>query len=212
MAKREQIVTPKGTFIFPKLHEADYKFKEQGEYSVKLRLSGSEAEDFRKDLQSRLDDWTARWKKENRKKPKIVDLSATDVLDDEGNETGEVDFKFAMPANVRTKAGKEYALQPKLFDAKGKPIPEGTPIWGNSIGRVAFWVKEYEAPIGIGISCKLEAAQVIELNGPQSQSADSFGFGEEEGYEAPDEAPEAATEAAAEAGPVVEDEDEDVDF
>jgi len=211
MAKREQIVTPKGKFIFPKLHEADYKFKEQGEYSVKLRLSGSEAENFRKDLQSRLDDWTARWKKENRKKPKIQDISAVEVLDDDGNETGEIDFKFAMPANVRTKAGKEFALQPKLFDAKGKPIPEGTPIWGGSIGKVAFWVKEYEAPIGIGISCKLEAAQVIELVGPQSQSAGDFGFGEEEGYEAPDEAPAPPEESEPEPEPEAE-EEEDVDF
>lgn len=207
MAKREKIVTPKGKFIFPKLHEPDYKFKEMGEYSVKLRLSGEEAESFRNDLQSHLDDWLARYKKENKKKPKAVDLSVTEVLDDEGNETGELDFKFAMPANIRTKAGKEYSLEPKLFDSKGKPIPKGTQVWGGTVGRVAFWIKEYEAPIGVGISCKLEAAQIVELVGPGEQSADQFGFGEEEGYEAPDSGPEPVEEEVD-----VDTEDDDVDF
>lgn len=212
MAKRERLTTPKGTFIFPKLDEPDYKFKENGEYSVKLRLSGADAENLRKNLEGRRDDWVARWKKENKKKPKVADLSVVEVLDDEGNETGELDFKFAMPAHVSTKAGKEYDLSPALFDAKGRPVPAGTRIWGGTVGKVAYWVKEYEAPIGIGVSLKLEAAQIIELVAPGQQTADNYGFGEEDGYEAPADAPEdtpADPEDEPSEHPVVEDEDPD---
>jgi len=214
MAKREKFTTPKGTFIFPKLTEPDYKFKENGEYSLKLRLDGEDAKELKQQLESRRDEWVAEWKKDNKKKPKVADLSCTEVVDDEGNETGEMDFKFSMPARVKTQAGKEFDLSPKLFDSKGKPIPKGTQIWGNSVGRVAYWIRNYEAPIGVGIALKLEAVQVIELVGPETQSADSFGFGEEDGFEAPDEPQETPDEdPAPESEPASSDNgDDDPDF
>lgn len=42
MAKRmfERITTPFGEAIYPKLTEPDTKFKAEGEYSTKLRISG----------------------------------------------------------------------------------------------------------------------------------------------------------------------------
>src|SRR5690348_16421183 len=31
--------TPRGTFVFPKINEPDYKFKKEGEFSLKLRVT-----------------------------------------------------------------------------------------------------------------------------------------------------------------------------
>ena len=40
------ITTPKGKAIFPHLTEADYKFKSEGEYHVKLECLKSESENI----------------------------------------------------------------------------------------------------------------------------------------------------------------------
>jgi len=199
-----QLTTPKTTFIFPALDAPDTKFKAEGEYKVKVRLDQDEAEPILRTIkqihQNNVQD--VRKQKGKGKKVKEADMPYTEVEDDDGNLTGEVEFNFKLPAQVtRRKDGKVINLSPKVFDAKKnimEPVPQ---IWNGSVGKVAFKVRPYEAPIGVGVSLRLQAVQVIEVQGPNGGNADSFGFDDEDGYEFSEEdAPAQGSGGDAESG------------
>lgn len=133
------------------------------------------------------------------------------VLYDKETEepTGFVEFKAAMKHSGEfkkgPKAGKIWTRYPALFDARGQKIKgvisrdksgnvvkdrAGEPvykfpnIWGGTEGKLNFAVSPYFIPgtAAAGLKFMLSAAQIIELVSNGSRSADSYGFGEEEGY------------------------------
>ncbi|MER8421835.1 hypothetical protein [Mesorhizobium sp. M1329] len=210
--KLPQFTTPRGIFVYPKLTEPDYGTKDypkpDGEYSLKFRLSLEDAEAFvdRKikhgdemvSLQSLYnaamqdaERQFAELKVESRKKLGSVkpnDLF-TVLYDQETEEpTGEVEFKFKMKASGEfkqgPKAGKKWSRKPDLFDAKGRKIGNGVNIWGGSEGKVSFATREYfvAGTAAAGLTLMLGGVQVIELVTNGSRAANSYGFGEEEGY------------------------------
>src|SRR3954469_13595757 len=204
--KSPSFTTPKGVFVWPKLTEPDFKFKKEGEFSVKLRLPLAEA----KPLINKLAPLHAQAEAEgkaklaeipvaNRKKMEAKGTKFTvnpfysSVYDEDGNETGEVEFKFTMTHSGQyksgPKAGQKWPRKPGVFDAKGKPVPSSTQIWGGSIGKVAFEAAPYwvAGQLTCGLSLRLQAAQIIELVQGGQRSASSFGFGQEEGFEAAEE-------------------------
>lgn len=190
--KPKQFKTPKGTFKYPRLGEADTKFKENGEFSVKLVLSAENAGVLEAKLKPLHDAAVVFGKAEYAKLPvatrkktefKVQPLS-TPVYDDAENETGEVEFNFKMTASgVSKKTGKAWARKPNIFDAKGQPM-DGKKVWGGSVGIVAFEVGEpyYTTAAGAGISLRLNAVQVIELVSGGQRAASDYGFDEEDGY------------------------------
>lgn len=226
-----KLMTPRGTFVFPKLSEPDYGTKEypkpDGEYSLKFRMTQADADEFLaqkfKDgdrmvsLQDLYDEAIqdgerqfAELKVETRKK--LKELTADElytVLYDKVTEepTGEVEFKFKMKASGEfkkgPKAGQKWHRQPDLFDAKGRKIGKGVNIWGGSEGKVAFSVRPYfvAGQGSAGLSRMLNAVQVIELVTNGSRSADSYGFGAEDGfgYDPEDYAEEGTAAAKADA-------------
>jgi len=104
-------------------------------------------------------------------------------------ETGNVILKFKTKYKITDKKTQEVRYNRVwLFDAKGKPLLTGTSIYGGTVGKIAFQTNDYfVAGQGMaGISLRLSAAQIIDLVGPGARSASSYGFGEEEGYEAGD--------------------------
>lgn len=132
------------------------------------------------------------------------------IYDKETEEpTGEVEFKVAMKHSGEfkkgPKAGKVWCRYPVLFDARGvkikgtiardkngnvtkdragDPVYKYPNIWGGSEGKLSFAVSNYFIPgtAAAGIKLMLGAAQIIELVSNGSRSADSYGFGEEDGY------------------------------
>ncbi|CAM5317244.1 hypothetical protein ATER59S_00961 [Aquamicrobium terrae] len=112
------------------------------------------------------------------------------VLYDQVTEepTGEVEFKFKMKASGELKegpgAGQKWTRKPDLFDGKGRKIGKGVDIWGGSEGKVAFSVRDYfvAGTAAAGLILMLNGVQVIDLVSEDSRSADSYGFGEEEGF------------------------------
>lgn len=190
---RPKFTSPKGRFSFPKLLEPDTKFKEEGEYSVNV-IYGRDEPGIA-EFMARCDKAAAESLAEAKAKAKNAAearkwetkyLPYSDVEDAEtGEPTGEVKFKFTMKASgVSKKTGKPWTRKPALFDAKGKPIT-GTPqIGGGTIGKVSYEIIPYAPTTQVGASVKLalEAVQIIELREFGSRSADSYGFGEEEGY------------------------------
>lgn len=190
--KRPTFTSMKGAFKFPKLTEPDTKFKDEGEYSVKLVVGAEDA--GVPELIAKCDRAAAESLKEakaNAKNPAEAKKWETKYLpyahvedEETGEPTGEVEFKFTMKASgVSKKTGKPWTRKPALFDAKGQPI-KGTPaIGGGTIGKISYQIIPYAPTTTVGASVKLalEAAQIIELREFGTKSASAYGFGEEEG-------------------------------
>ena len=197
---RIKLVSPKATFRYPKLNEPDYGSDdypiEGGAYSVQLVLPAEDAKGLIDQLQPHyvkaIEDGHVKFDAlpvAQRKKHGSLkeQLYYTDEFDKETEEpTGNVIFKFKMKASGKDKkTGKPWSRKPTIFDAKGKPMVPVPSIWGGTIGKVSFEVSSYfvQAQAMAGISLNLNAVQIIELRSGGGGNAESYGFGEEEGYE-----------------------------
>ena len=97
----EQINTPLGVAVYPRLNEPDYKFHPAGIFSVAVRVGAKEGQELKDKLDAKLDAWHKSQMKERRKPQlKRADLTIKPAIDDDGNETGELDFKFTRNHNV----------------------------------------------------------------------------------------------------------------
>lgn len=181
--KAERFVSPKGIASYPYLTNPDTKFNPDGEYKVSLIVAGdaaSKAIDF---LTEQHEVAVAKAKKENAgKRVKESELPFI-VLDD-----GTVTFKFKLKAKVTPKKGDPFEQKPALFDAKGKPLTGEPKVGGGSVVKVSYEVVPYYTAIaGAGVSLRLKAVQIIELKEySDGGNAESYGFVEEEGFEASD--------------------------
>lgn len=178
--------TPEGVAIYPSLVKPDTRFNADGVFKLKLRLPFEDAEGVLEVIDAAFDEQLAVIKKERKgKKVKEADKPYEMVVNEEGEETGEVDINFKMNHVVRPQNKEPFSQKPDLFDAKGNKFTPRS-IWGGSKVKVAFQIQPYfTAQIGSGVTLRLKAVQVIELVEGGGGSAESYGFGEEEGYEAP---------------------------
>jgi hypothetical protein len=185
MSNFKQYTTMAGTFMYPHLTVPDTKYKSEGEYNVKLRLSAADAAALKAMIK---DEYIASIKAATERfnamppaKRKGRDLKkarlGSEVYDDNGNATGEIDFSFKMIASG-TKNGKAWSRRPAIFDAKCKPVGDNVQIWGGTTGKINFIVMPYyqEASCEAGISLKLENVQIIKLNSGSTQAAVPSGF------------------------------------
>lgn len=202
----------KGTFVYPRLNSPDTKFKAEGEYQVRVRVSAEEAQpviekvdelaqqaydEAKAAIEEEIAEATRAKKpigklKEKLAKLKFTDKCYKDALDDDGNPTGEVEFNFKMTASGTSKKdGKPWSRAPQVFDGKGKELKgRAIPsIWGGTIGRVDGFYNPFCTAVGAGVSLRLEAVQIIKLqSGSGNASAAQRGFAaEEDGYEAAEE-------------------------
>jgi len=195
--KRPKHITKTGTAVYPYLDKPDTKFKEEGEYRTKLRLSAEDAApiialvDAEMAVARKLEKLLAA-KKDPKNKGKTIPENTPykDAVDDNGEETGEIEFDFkATASGVSKKNGKPWTRTVDVFDAKKNKIKGA--VWGGSKIKVCFSIGSYfiNAKVGYGVKLYLEAVQVIELVQGGQRNADGYGFGEEEGYEAADETP-----------------------
>lgn len=185
--KYEIIKTPAGTAVWPKLTKPDTKFNADGVFSTKLRIPAEEAQGLIQKLneihQANLSEQT----KIAKKKVKEAALPWVEVLDEDGNETGDLEFNFKRVAKVTTKDGKKFDVKIPLFDSQNQPL-EDVDVWGGStIVIAAEVVPYYTAMVGAGLSLRLKAVQVKKLvQGGAGGNAEAFGFESEDGgYVAP---------------------------
>lgn len=217
------ITTPKGTFVWPKLIKPDTHFKTDGEYSVKLRVRretpGVEA------LIGKIDDVAAQSLADAKagaktpaqaKKWETKYLPYTEVTDDDGTPTGEIEFKAAKIASgVSKKTGRPWKASPTLFDAKGTPITgakrAAMNIGSGTVGRINVELVPYANTVQTGASCslRLNAAQIIDLVEFGGGNAASFGFDAEDGFDADEVSAEGLTEDADGEGTGADDDDAD---
>jgi hypothetical protein len=164
--------TPKGEAQYPWLSQPDTKFSEEGEYKVNLILPKQEAIPILKQINEVFaNNVEAEIKKAKGKEIKKAPPPYMEELDEAGQPTGNVILRFKSKA----------AYKPAIFDSKGMPMPESN-IWGGSIIKVNGTIAPYYTSlIGAGVALRLRAVQVIDyVQG--NNSANRFGFDEEDGY------------------------------
>lgn len=204
----KNLTSPKGVAVFPHLNTPDFKFKkETGEYRVKLKLDGEAAEKFKafidETLAGAIPKLVEEKKKSLAKKPALaakvtaenLEMGAKPYspdLDKEGNETGATVFNFKRAAKITytpkgAQAPVTKEIKPDIFDAKGVMMKGKLPlIFGGSVMKVNYDVLPYVTPVaGAGITLRMNAVQIIELKSQGDRDASAYGFGTEEGYEAP---------------------------
>lgn len=186
--RNERFVSPKGRFIYPWLTTPDTKFDAEGVYRLKLAVPAAEAGDLVEALEAKYE--------ENRtgNKAKVREEGSRPWELDE--ETNEYLFTFKMKAVVTTKKEEKFTQRPTIFDTTGQPC-EDLKIGGGTIGKISYEIIPYaNKMIGAGISLRLKAVQILELIEYGSGDANSYGFGDEEGFVAPSDTSEFEQEAA----------------
>lgn len=205
--KFPQITSPRGKFKYPKLSEPDYGTKDypkpDGEYGLKLVLEadspGAKAliaalDPHYKEALAEGEAEFAKLPIQSRKKLKAMTPHPffNEVYDKETEEpTGEIEFNIKARAGGTYKSGpnkgKKWSFTPLLFDAAGKRIADVPAIWSGTEGKVRFEVRPFfVSGTGLaGLSLKLQGVQILDLVSQGERSAESMGFGAEDGYVAP---------------------------
>ena len=167
-----KLTTPMGVAKYCWLNKPDTKFETPGDFKVNLVLDKEEAEPFIEKIEKVLSDLIEEEKLRGKKKVKEAPLPYTDETDDEGNPTGNVEFKFKTKSTVKPKI--------PMFDSKGTPMFDVN-VWAGSKIKISSLIYPYVMPIGAGISLKINAVQILDhVQG--SGGTEGFGFEEEDGY------------------------------
>jgi hypothetical protein len=208
--KDPEFRTPRCVWDYPKIDKPDYGTKEypkpQGEYSIQARMKADDErtkalieklqplfneaiEEGKKAFKDLKVDARKKLEAKNGKSGIQINDLFTTLYDQETEEpTGEIKFKFAMPASGKYKdkgTGKEktWTAKPSVFDAKGVPMVRVPEMWGGSEGIVAFSARPYFIPGtgAVGLKLRLQAAQLLKLVQGGGRDAAGYGFGAEEG-------------------------------
>jgi hypothetical protein len=223
--KRIKVSSPVGIAVYPKVTTPDTKFNADGVYSCRLRVAADKAAPFMAKIDAAYDEnleatkaslkeavEKAEGADKGKAKKALASFKPADkpykmALDAEGEETGEVEFKFAKRASYEAKkgpkAGQKVHTKAPLFDARGVAITKAPEIWGGTVARVSFTASPYFIPGtgAAGLKLNLDAVQIIELRQSGGRDATGYGFGkEEDGYahsDAQDEGAESAQDGGA---------------
>lgn len=179
-----KLTTPVAKLKYPKLIEPETKFNPEGVYRATAVIDAADATE----LADALDDLLTRHKASLKQQdPSKKDWKLADLP--YGFE--EIDGKpsFVIKAKMKAKGidrdGRTWTSTPVLFDAKGQPVRDRDSLkgmWSGTIAKVNFEACPfYQAALGAGITLRLKAVQIIDLV-EGGGSAESFGFGEEDGW------------------------------
>lgn len=176
MSKNPTITFPKGVAVFPALFRPDTKFDELGVYKADFKLSAEEAAPFIDLIQKYAKSHTGK------ALPKAKNPCFEMILDEDGEETGEVLFKARVKNKLRRSDKKLWDRRPMLIDAKKNDLPTDANPWGGSVIRVQAEVNMGDKPKKF-INLQPIMVQVIEMVTGGSKG-DTSAFDEEDGYEA----------------------------
>lgn len=167
-----KVTTPIGKALWCKVVEPDYRYNPKGIYEVSLVLEQgiSSTDKFIEVLTNVLEKAQTEAKSGvgdmKLAPPKIKSLNINDIFkeeyDSDGNETGNIIFKFSLKEVDDLPEGKNKI---PVFDSQGKRIVN-VPLVGNgSKIRVKGYANPYymAATNTIGIALKWEALQIVDL-------------------------------------------------
>lgn len=208
MAKREQIISPKGIFKFAHLNSPDFKgaerFGGEPQYKVTLVLDrdGKGVPEFLAKLDKLLEKAEeagkeqmdeangkakAAWKKKGITEPTTND-AYTDEVDEEGNPTGRVEVKFKTAYKFKTKEGKVIKKTVPFIDGRGEEIAakKRPQVYGGTEGRIAFTYSNVFIPkdADVYLGLYLNSIQITKLSSGGSNNP--FGADEDSDFSADD--------------------------
>lgn len=173
---KQQLTTPIGTAMYPKLVTPDTKFDDNGVYSCKLILSKDEFETLEATINPWFEKEYERIVKESGKKK----LDRSQKLPLKLNDDNEYEV-FAKQVAQKTVGGKLIHFQVALFDSAGKKMNNPPNIGSGSKLRLGVEPAAWFSPMmGVGYTLRLKAAQVIELKEYEG-GAGGFSFDATEG-------------------------------
>ncbi len=178
-----QITTPKVRVVWANLAQPNTKFDADGVYDVTVSIPDSEMTEVKAKIDQCLAKAEAEYKALYKKKPNIaVNLPYKRELDkDTGEELPSWQLKVKLPAKT-TVNGAITDRKPTIVDSQLKPMGANKPIGKGSIVRVNFYIYPYYVPaVGLGVSAKLQAVQVIEFQA-QNGGNPLRGFNAEDGF------------------------------
>ena len=189
------VITPKGTVAWASIDEADYEYKDEGEFHIRVRFDPDDLKEVEALAQEILDEAYAAKKSELTKEKKgallkklhVVPVIKMETDRETGDETGFAVIRSGMKHRIEIKngpkAGQSFEKYPDVFDARGKKLRTRPKIGSGSEVKVSVKIMEYFiAKDGeMGIKYELEAVQIIKLVQGGSRDAASYGFGQEEG-------------------------------
>jgi hypothetical protein len=184
-AKLPRFTTPKGIAKYPWLSRPDTQFNADGVFKVNLLIPAAEASELCAALDSAADEAVV-LARAAAKSPAIAKTIKRaepygPALDDQGEDTGNIEFKFKMNAKVTFKDGTVKPMKPLFYDAKQKQLLICPNVYGGSVLKVNFTAAPYYAAVSktAGISLRINAIQIVELVTGGGGSATGFGFAEE---------------------------------
>ena len=164
--------TVKGKLLFAHLINPDTRFDAEGVYKTSLICDPDAVADLVTELEEMRDELyekTVKGTKGEAAKKKIVKADVVrPATDRDGEETGEVEFRF------------KSKFAPKLWDAKKNRITEDINLGNGSVVKIMFQPNTYFVPSSktVGVTLYVNHVQVIELAGMGSPDD----FDEEDGY------------------------------
>jgi hypothetical protein len=186
-ARLPRITTPKGVAKYPWLSKPDVQFNTDGVYKVNLLIPAAEASELCEKLDAAADE-AVELAKAAAKSPALAkQIKRADpyhtALDDAGEDTGNIEYRFKMNARVKFQDNTIKDMKPMIFDATGKQIPTCPNVYGGSLLKINFSPSPYYAANNktAGVSLRMNAVQIIELVTGGGGDAGAFGFDKEEG-------------------------------
>lgn len=181
-------VTPKGEFRWPHIMTADTTYKVEGQYHIKVLLTGTEAEEMQKLVDTAHAEWKTKCQQKSAKKwQEFLPYKVT--LDDEGMEEG-TEFHFKLKASgTNSRSGETFTQRPIVVGPKNEPIATTVKVGNGSIGRVAYEIAPYEHGTSLGVQLRLRMVQVLKLVEYIASGNAEDVFDVDEEYEVVQEAP-----------------------
>lgn len=215
--KYQTITTPFATLRFGALNKPSTKFNKAGQYEATIVLNTEEAETkkFVEAVMAAANAAKAEFVKADKKVEKFK--LCPEFAPDKDRDTDE-DIENTIRINAKRQVsgertdGTKWTANIDRFDSKGKPMPQSLEIgWGSTV-RLALTLKPFVMPAtkSVGVSLQLSGVQVKDLQAPGGRTAEGYGFGAVDGFEAGEEAADAPASdgEAAPAGATNEDADD----
>lgn len=222
MAEKKKVIritTPAGIAVYPKVQVAEryddaakkfYSCSDGnmagGSYSTSLSIPVADCVDLCAQLDALAQEALANAQADPKKvaaakaKRKTIELNAPYVpeLDKEGNETGNILFKFKTNASAQVNGVLKVFAAPFICDGQAKPITENINMYSGSVIKVNFSPTPYFTALTscAGVSLRINGVQVLKLQ-KGGYNAASLGFGAEDGGFDSTPAPVAGEPAAA---------------
>lgn len=173
-----------GSALWAKVQEPDTKFDPDGTYSISVLVPETEAQEMCEYLDDIVDKAYAEEIKNSPKKQATLSTrKGYDYnYDQDGNQTGLIEFKVKLKAKVTRQDGTSFSQKPVVVDAKRQPLNPDIAVGNGSDVKVAFEPRPYvmNSTKQVGVSLRMKGVQVINL--VEYGNSVSTMFDEEDGY------------------------------